>query len=434
MTRDASEVPEAGLEAYLVGGWVRDKLLGLQPKDRDWLVIGATPEEMIERGFQQVGKDFPVFLHPATGEEYALARTERKTAPGHHGFAVHASPKVTLEEDLARRDFTINAMAMTLEGRLIDPFRGAEDLKKGILRHVSPAFVEDPLRVLRLARFAAQFDFEVARETMELARRITASGELEHLVPERVWQELQRAMATPRPRRFVEVLRHIGALAILFPEIDDLFGVPQPAKYHPEIDTGEHLLLALDQAARITPDPLVRFAVLLHDLGKAATPPEMWPSHRGHEVLGVPLVDRLCKRYRVPKHYHRLARRTARHHLLVHRAMELRPATLLRLLEDLDAFRQPDDFERFLLACEADARGRKGFEKRACPEIEFLRQAFAVARNVSAADLPETLEGKAVGEAIAQLRQRRIAQLKAISKNRDVRAGQGCSASFDHGK
>ena len=412
MTPEPPEAPEAGLEAYLVGGWVRDKLLGLEPKDRDWVVVGTTPEEMIGRGFRQVGRDFPVFLHPLTKEEYALARTERKTAPGHKGFLVHADPDVTLEEDLARRDFTINAMAMTPEGTLIDPFHGAEDLKNGILRHVSPAFVEDPLRVLRLARFAAQLDFEVAQETLQLARRIAASGELEHLVPERVWQELLRAMATPRPRRFVEVLREVEALKVLFPEIDDLFGIPQPARYHPEIDTGTHLLLALDQAARLTEDPLVRFAVLLHDLGKAATPPELWPSHRGHEALGVPLVDRLCKRYRVPRHYHRLARRTARHHLVVHKALELRPATLLQLLEELDAFRQPEDFERFLLACEADSRGRQGFEERPCPEIDFLRQVFAAARSVSAADLPDTLQGRAVGEAIAQLRRRRIAQLK----------------------
>ena len=404
--------PEEGLEAYVVGGWVRDKLLGLDPKDRDWVVLGATPGEMLRRGFQQVGKDFPVFLHPLTKEEYALARTERKTAPGHRGFEVDASPNVTLEEDLARRDLTINAMAMTADGRLIDPFHGAEDLRNRILRHVSPAFVEDPLRVLRLARFAAQLEFRVAPETVALARRMAHSGELAHLVPERVWQELQRAMAAVAPRRFVEVLRETDALEVLFPEIDVLFGIPQPAKYHPEIDTGEHLLLALDQAARLTPDPLVRFAVLLHDLGKGATPSEQWPSHRGHEALGVPLVDRLCRRYRVPRHYHRLARRTARHHLLVHRAPELKPSTLLRLFEELDAFRQPDDFDRFLLACEADARGRKGFEDSPCPEIDYLRQAFEAARQVTASDIGGDVQGKALGEAIRQLRRRRIAQVR----------------------
>ena len=405
--------PAAGLEAYVVGGWVRDRLLGLPHKDRDWVVVGATPEEMLRRGFRQVGRDFPVFLHPDTGEEYALARTERKTAPGHTGFEVHAAPDVTLEEDLARRDFTVNAMAMTSEGELIDPFHGAEDLKRGVLRHVGPAFVEDPLRVLRLARFAARLDFEVAPETRELARTMARSGELAHLTPERVWQELQRAMAAPRPRRFVEVLRETEALKVLFPEIDDLFGIPQPAKYHPEIDTGEHLLLALDAAARLTDDPLVRFAVLLHDLGKAATPPEQWPSHRGHEALGVPLVDRLCRRYRAPKHYHRLARRTARHHLVVHRAFELKPSSLLRLLEELDAFRQPEDFERFLLACEADARGRKGFEEVPCPQVDYLRHARAEAATVTAREVPPELMGKAVGEAIRDLRRRRLARLKA---------------------
>ena len=404
--------PEEGLDAYVVGGWVRDRLLGLDPKDRDWVVIGATPDEMLRRGFQQVGKDFPVFLHPQTKEEYALARTERKTGPGYHGFAVDASPGVTLEEDLARRDLTINAMAMTADGRLIDPFHGAEDLRNRVLRHVSPAFVEDPLRVLRLARFAAQLEFDVAPETIELARRLARSGELEHLVPERVWQELQRAMAARAPRRFVEVLREVEALKVLFPEIDALFGIPQPARYHPEIDTGEHLLLALDAAARLTDDPLVRFAVLLHDLGKAATPPEQWPSHRGHEALGVPLVDRLCRRYRVPKHYHRLARRTARHHLLVHRALELKPSTLLRFFEDLDAFRQPGDFERFLLACEADNRGRKGFENSPCPETDYLRQAFAAAREVSASDVSGEFQGKALGEAIRQLRRQRITRVR----------------------
>ncbi len=413
--------PAAGLQAYLVGGWVRDKLLGLEPKDRDWVVVGTTPEEMLRRGFRQVGKDFPVFLHPRTKEEYALARTERKTAPGHRGFSVHAAPGVTLEEDLARRDFTINAMAMTADGRLIDPFHGAEDLKRKILRHVSPAFVEDPLRVLRLARFAAQLDFQVAEETRELARAMARSGELAHLTPERVWQELQRAMAAPRPRRFVEVLREVEALESLFPEIDALFGVPQPKRYHPEVDTGIHLLLCLDVAARLTTDPLVRFAVLLHDLGKGATPPEQWPSHRGHEALGVPLVDRLCRRYRVPRHYHRLARRTARHHLLVHRAPELKPSTLLRLFEELDAFRQPDDFDRFLLACEADARGRKGFEETPCPEIHYLRQAFEAARQVTAGDIGGDVQGKALGEAIRQLRRQRIAQVKAAWQEQSAR-------------
>ncbi len=410
--------PAAGLQAYVVGGWVRDRLLGLPHQDRDWVVVGASAEEMRRRGFRQVGRDFPVFLHPRTGEEYALARTERKTAPGHTGFQVYAAPDVTLEEDLARRDFTINAMAMTPDGRLVDPFHGAEDLQTGVLRHVGPAFVEDPLRVLRLARFAARLDFRVAPETAKLARELARSGELAHLTAERVWQELQKAMAAPHPRRFVEVLRDVEALKALFPEIDALFGVPQPAKYHPEIDTGEHLLLALDAAARLTPDPRVRFAVLLHDLGKAATPPEQWPSHPGHEALGVPLVDRFCRRFKAPRHYHRLARRTARHHLAVHRALEMKPATLLRLLEELDAFRQPREFERFLVACEADARGRKGFEEVRPPGVDYLREALAEAAAVDAGQVAPHLTGKAVGEAIRALRRQRLARLRARWRER----------------
>lgn len=403
---------EQGLTAYLVGGCVRDKLLGLNPKDRDWVVTGATPEEMRSRGFHQVGRDFPVFLHPETKEEYALARTERKQAPGHTGFAVHAAPDVTLKQDLARRDLTINAMAMSVDGELIDPFAGQRDLEQGILRHVSPAFVEDPLRVLRLARFAAQLGFSIAEETVALARHIAASGELETLTPERVWRELQLAMAASAPQRFVQVLRDVQALGRLFPEIDALFGIPQPARYHPEIDTGAHLLLALEQAATLSDDPLVRFAVLLHDLGKGVTPAEQWPSHRGHEALGVPLVDRLCRRYRIPKHYHRLARKTARHHLIVHHALELKPATLVQLFRDLDAFRAPEDFERFLFVCIADVRGRKGMEEIACPEIEFLRRAFAVAQAVSVADIQGKFSGEALGREIRRLQAARIAHLK----------------------
>ena len=404
--------PEAGLQTYVVGGWVRDRLLGRAASDRDWVVVGATPEEMLARGFQQVGRDFPVFLHPVTKEEYALARTERKTAPGHRGFEVHAAPDVTLEQDLARRDFTVNAMAMTPDGRLIDPFGGARDLQAGLLRHVSPAFEEDPLRVLRLARFAAQLGFQAAPETLALARLMSRSGELDHLTPERVWQETQKAMAAPRPRRFVEVLREVDALAVLFPEIDALFGVPQPPRWHPEIDTGIHLLLCLDAAAALTDDPLVRFAVLVHDLGKGTTPRSEWPHHRAHEARGVPLVEGLCQRYRVPNHYRRLGIMVTREHLLVHRAFELRPPTLLKFLERLDAFRRPDDFERFLLACQADARGRLGHEQDPCPEIDYLRRAFEAARQVTADDIGGQVQGKALGEAIRELRRRRIAQVR----------------------
>ncbi len=412
-----NQAPEAGLETYVVGGWVRDRLLGRQASDRDWVVVGATPEEMLRRGFRQVGRDFPVFLHPLTKEEYALARTERKTAPGHRGFEVHADPDVTLEQDLARRDFTINAMAMTADGQLIDPFGGARDLRAGLLRHVSPAFEEDPLRVLRLARFAAQLDFQAAPETVALARRMSRSGELDHLTPERVWQETQKAMATPRPRRFVEVLREVEALAVLFPEIDALFGVPQPPRWHPEIDTGIHLLLCLDAAAELTNDPLVRFAVLVHDLGKGATPRAEWPHHRGHEARGVPLVEGLCRRYRVPNHYRRLGTMVTREHLLVHRAFELRPATLLKFLERLDAFRRPDDFERFLLACQSDARGRLGHEQDPCPEIDYLRRARKTAAAITARQLPPGLQGPAVGKEIRRLRIKALAGLEG-------RAGQ----------
>ena len=404
--------PEQGLDAYIVGGYVRDKLLGKTAKDRDWVVVGATVEDMLARGFRPVGKDFPVFLHPFSKEEYALARTERKTGKGYKGFTVHAAPDVSLEQDLLRRDLTINAMAMTPGGRIIDPLDGQKDLRLKLLRHASPAFTEDPLRVLRLARFAAQLGFDTAPETLQLCRQMAASGELQALTPERVWQETQRAMTTPAPQRFVKTLRACGALAVLFPEIDALFGVPQPEKYHPEIDTGEHVLLALEQAAQMTDDPLVRFAVLLHDLGKGVTPRAEWPSHRGHEARGVPLVERLCKRYRVPNHYRRLAVRTARYHLMIHFALELKPKTLAQLLNDLDAYRNPEDFQRFLIACEADVKGRKNLHHQAYPQADFMRELLHSTQAISAQDVAKDIQGKHIGEAIRRLRIQRIAQLK----------------------
>ncbi|MGB4947594.1 MAG: multifunctional CCA addition/repair protein, partial [Candidatus Competibacter denitrificans] len=363
------------MEIYLVGGAVRDELLGLPVKERDWVVIGATPDDLLARGFQPVGKDFPVFLHPQTREEYALARTERKTAPGYYGFDIQAGAEVTLEEDLRRRDLTINAIARDTTGRLIDPYQGRRDLEARRLRHVSPAFAEDPVRILRLARFTARYaelGFQVAPETMALMRAMVADGEVDTLVPERVWAETVRALSEPRPELFFETLRACGALAVIFPEIDRLFGVPQPAAHHPEIDTGVHTLMALAQAVRSQADVVTRFAVLVHDLGKGTTPPEEWPRHIGHEQRGADLVRGLCHRLRVPNMFRELGVLTARYHTHCHRALELRPKTLLKILQAMDAFRKPQRFAHFLLACEADARGRLGLTERAYPQATLL--------------------------------------------------------------
>jgi len=393
------------VKVYQVGGCVRDRLLGLPVQDRDWVVVGATPEEMRARGFRQVGKDFPVFLHPETGDEYALARTERKTAPGYTGFAFHASPEVTLEEDLRRRDLTINALAMDEAGAIIDPYGGEEDLRRGILRHVSPAFVEDPVRVLRLARFAARYGFTVAAETDELLRDMVEAGEVDALTAERVWAELERALGERLPVRFFDVLRGCGALVRLFPEIDALFGVPQPPEHHPEVDTGAHVLLVLAQAARLALDPRVRFAALVHDLGKGTTPREEWPRHWGHEERGVALVEGLCGRYRAPREYRDLGVLAARYHGQVHRALELRPATVLALLEATDALRRPERFERLLLACEADFRGRPGYEERPYPQAGWLRAALSAAAAVAARPiLAQGLTGTALAERLRHLR------------------------------
>ncbi len=370
------------MEVYLVGGAVRDELLGRAVKERDWVVVGATAEEMQRQGMQQVGRDFPVFLHPQTHEEYALARTERKTGAGYHGFSTDSSPAVTLEQDLARRDLTINAMARSTDGRLIDPYGGQLDLKARQLRHVSPAFPEDPLRVLRVARFAARFaalNFRVADETLGLMRQMSSSGELAALVPERVWQETRRALEEQSPQVFFEVLRECGALAQVFPELEALFGVPQPEKWHPEVDTGVHTLMVVKMAASLSPLATVRFAALVHDLGKADTPRDKWPRHAGHEVQSVRRVQELCSRLRIPNDYRDLAVLVARHHGVVHRAFELRAATVLDLFAHTDALRRPERFEQFLLACEADARGRKGLEQRAYPQGDWLRDALSAA-------------------------------------------------------
>ncbi len=407
------------MKIFSVGGAVRDKLLGLAVKDRDWVVVGATPQQMLDQGFRPVGKDFPVYLHPRTAEEYALARTERKSGKGHAAFVFTSDPGITLEEDLARRDLTINAIAEDASGQLIDPYGGQRDIADKILRHVSPAFAEDPLRVLRVARFAARYQrlgFRVADETLALMSALTASGELEDLSAERIWQETDRALSETSPRTYIEVLRACGALRVLLPEVDRLFGVPQRADYHPEVDTGLHILMALDQAARLSDNPAVRFAVLLHDLGKGITPAHILPRHIGHEEGGVPLVNAVCDRLRVPQRYRQLAVAVTRYHLLCHKIASLRPATILKILKGLDAFRQPDNMAPFLLACEADARGRSGFADRPYPSANWLNAAFATVRNLSVEDFVERgLTGGAIGQALDTRRLELLAAYKASS-------------------
>jgi tRNA nucleotidyltransferase (CCA-adding enzyme) len=402
------------LNVYLVGGAVRDKLLGLPQRERDWVVVGSAPEALLAEGFKPVGKDFPVFLHPKTQEEYALARTERKTGKGYYGFECYASPDVTLEEDLSRRDLTINAMAATEQGEIIDPFHGQLDLKNKILRHVSPAFSEDPVRILRIARFAARFaplGFTVAPETLDLMRSMVSVGEVDELVPERVWQEMHRALGEMDPTQFFLVLRACGALKQIWPALDKLWGIPQPVEHHPEIDTGIHVMMVLRVAANITPDPLTRFAALCHDLGKGESPPEFWPSHRSHEERGVPVIQAFCKRYRAPTEYRDLAKLVSRFHLHCHRVFELKSTTLLKTLERLDAFRQPERFEKFLMACEADARGRTGREESPYPQADRMRKALQVAKAVLIKPLmDEGLEGAALGSKLHQERARAIAK------------------------
>jgi tRNA nucleotidyltransferase (CCA-adding enzyme) len=403
------------MKIYLVGGAVRDKLLGLPVQDRDHVVVGGTPDEMVAQGFKPVGADFPVFLHPVTKEEYALARTERKSGHGYKGFKVYAAPDVTLEDDLKRRDLTINAMAEDEQGKLVDPFGGAEDLRNGVLRHVSPAFAEDPVRILRVARFAARYakwGFHVAHSTNKLMQQMAESGEVDHLVAERVWTELERALGEDKPSRFFEVLRGCGALARLFPEIDALFGVPQPEKHHPEVDTGVHVMLVLDAAAKLSPDTRVRFAALMHDLGKGNTPKQEWPQHIGHEERGVELVKNFCQRFRVPNEHRDLALIAARFHAHCHKIAELRPATVVDTLESMDAFRRPERVDLFVTACEADFRGRHGSEDKPYPQAGLFRSVFAAARAVDTAAIAA---GGGHGPDIgARIREARIAAVRQV--------------------
>jgi tRNA nucleotidyltransferase (CCA-adding enzyme) len=373
------------MKIYSVGGAVRDGLLGLPVKDRDYVVVGATPQDMLARGFTPVGKDFPVFLHPQTHEEYALARTERKTAPGYKGFVFHTDESVTLEEDLIRRDLTINAMARAEDGAIIDPFGGQRDLQAKIFRHVSPAFAEDPVRILRVARFAARFaDFTVAPETIALMRHMVESGEVDALVPERVWQELARGLMEAKPSRMFYVLRDCGALARIMPALDALWGVPQPEKYHPEIDTGVHVMMVIDFAAQKGYHLPIRVAALMHDLGKGATPPSQWPSHHGHEARSVALAEEICQRLKIPNECRDLAVMTAREHGNVGRALELRANTIVSLLERCDAFRKPQRFLDMLAASECDHRGRTGFSEVSFPQAAYLQRALAAAQSVDA--------------------------------------------------
>jgi tRNA nucleotidyltransferase (CCA-adding enzyme) len=408
----------SGLQVYLVGGAVRDRLLGVPERERDWVVVGARPEELEKRGFLPVGREFPVFLHPETREEHALARLERKVAPGYRGFETRFSPDVTLEDDLRRRDLTINAMAQDASGALIDPYGGRRDLEARVLRHVSDAFAEDPVRILRVARFAARYarlGFAVAEETLALMRRMVEGGEAAALVPERVWQETEGALGSGNPEVFFEVLRSCGALQVIYPEIEALFGVPQPAKWHPEIDTGVHTLMVLRMAASLSASTAVRFAALVHDLGKAETRREFWPSHHGHEEKSVRLVERLAARLRIPGEHRDLAVLAARHHGVAHKALELKPSTVLRLLEATDAFRRPERFEDLLLACEADARGRSGLETRAYPQRTYLGAARAAAAAVTLSEAERAgLDGVQIGE---RIRRARLAALEALKKS-----------------
>ena len=402
------------MDIYLVGGAVRDRILGLPQSDRDWVVTGATPQQLLELGYRQVGADFPVFLHPESGEEYALARTERKTGSGYLGFEAHADPDVTLEDDLLRRDLTINAMAETPDGALIDPFNGADDIKQRQLRHVSPAFVEDPVRVLRVAKFMARYShlgFEVAPETATLMQQMVNDGETDALVAERVWAELRSALGSTTPVAFFETLRSCGALAVVLPEVDGLWGIPQPPQWHAEIDSGVHTMMVLEQACALSDSIAVRFAAVCHDLGKQLTPQNEWPSHHGHEQAGVPLVDALCQRLRVPRDHQQLAVLVCRYHLHAHRALELAPATLARFLGQLDSLRRPERFREFLLACEADARGRKGRELEPYPQADYLLSASQAYASIDGAAIASATKNPA--HIRDRVHQARVAAVKA---------------------
>jgi len=406
------------MQVYLVGGAVRDEQLGLPVKERDWCVVGATPDDLLNKGFKQVGKDFPVFLHPDTGEEYALARTERKTAAGYHGFAFDTSPDVTIEDDLSRRDLTINALARDADGTLIDPFGGVTDLQKRLIRHVADAFVEDPVRILRAAKFAARFadlGFRIAPETRDLMRKMVKNGEADALVPDRVWKETEAALAGPNPRLYFEALRACGALRVVFPEVDALFGVPQPAKWHPEIDAGLHTMMVIEQSAMLSDEVEVRFAALVHDLGKATTNPAELPSHPGHEQRGSKLIRKMADRLPIPRNCRDLAIIVAKYHTHCHRAFELRDSTVVRVLEKTDAFRRPQRFEQFLLTCEADAKGRTGLEYQDYSQAAQLRIAFAAASAVDAANIAETSEEAQIPDEIRQARVDAVSNARARS-------------------
>lgn len=408
------------MKIYLVGGSVRDEILGLPVTDHDYVVVGSSPDEMVRLGYRPVGKDFPVFLHPRSQEQYALARTERKVSRGYKGFEVYASPEVTLQEDLARRDLTINSLAKDEDGNIIDPFGGLSDLEAGLLRHISPAFTEDPVRVLRTARFAARFGFRIAPETLALMSEMVHNGEVDALVPERVWQEFARGLMGHRPSRMFHALRECGALVHVMPEVDALFGVPQPPQHHPEIDTGVHVMMVIDHAASRNYSLPVRFASLTHDLGKGTTPPEEWPRHIGHEARSVKLVKNLCERIKVPNEARDLALLVARYHGDVHRAAELRPVTIANMLQGVDAYRKPERFEEFLQACSCDFHGRPGYAEKPYPQAERLRVAFEAARSVDAgaiaAELAKTISDptRLPGAIHTRVSEVRVAQIKAL--------------------
>lgn len=406
------------MKTYLVGGSVRDEILGLPVTDHDYVVVGSSPDEMVRRGYRPVGKDFPVFLHPENQEQYALARTERKVSRGYKGFEIYTSPEVTLKEDLARRDLTVNAIAKDQDGNIVDPFAGVADLEAGVLRHISPAFTEDPVRVLRTARFAARFGFRIAPETLVLMNEMVHNGEVDALVPERVWQEFARGLMEKKPSRMFYALRECSALTRIMPEVDALFGVPQPIQYHPEIDTGVHVMMVIDYAASRNYSLPVRFASLTHDLGKGTTPPEEWPRHIGHEARSVKLVQGLCERIRAPNEIRDLALLVARHHGDVHRALELRPATIAKMLQGVDAYRKPERFEEFLQACSCDFHGRPGYAEKPYPQAERLRDAFSAAKTVDAgaiaAQLARTVAepSRLPAEINVRVHEARVAQIR----------------------
>lgn len=405
------------MKIYRVGGAVRDKLLDYPSDENDWVVVGSSPEEMVELGYQPVGQDFPVFINTKAGEEYALARTERKSGHGYQGFAFHTAPDVSLEDDLIRRDLTINAMAEGHDGSIIDPHGGQQDLANKVLRHVSDAFTEDPLRVLRVARFAARYHhlgFSIAAETLQLMTEISASGELQHLVAERVWKETDRALCERSPDIYIQVLRDCGALALLFPEVEKLFGVAQRADYHPEVDTGIHILMSLQQAARLSDSSPIRFSVLVHDLGKGITPDHVLPSHSGHEARGLPLVKDVCDRLKVPNEHRQLAMVVTEFHLLCHKAFELKPETILKLLKAIGALKSSSRLDDFLTCCEADARGRTGFEDRDYPSSAYLRQAREIVIKTDIADLVEAgISGAEIGQQLSLRQTAALAEFKA---------------------